>query len=271
MNAAATKPCSVHPSQIVVLGDIHTQAGLTPALRTFFDELGQESPGRLIILGDLVDAWQDNPAIYQQHQDLFEALRDLRQQGWQIDGIRGNRELAADHYLRSAFPGAWHNLAVSGTTPDGQNWRVEHGDHCCTDPGYHLMRVLMRGFWLRAFAAITPAWFANRVANGMRRGSRGNTTRPRKFGLYFLDWQRCAGRLRHCHTFILGHVHQPADLRCADGRRLIVVGDWQATQPGAIVRWHNDGRGWHLIQPAAAPAAADSVLNAAILGEHVHP
>ena len=242
-------PSSAEDRPVYVVGDMHNRGPIDPQFADWLESLLDHAmPGRLILLGDLVDAWQDNPQTYEEHHELFEALRRLHKQGWILQAIRGNREVAADHYFFSAFPGTWHNLAIEGCTSAGKTWRIEHGDHCCSDPSYHLMRVMMRGFWFRVIAKMTPKILTDRIAALLRHFSRGNqqaTPRPPLAGLKYLSPERCAARLRHIDTLIIGHVHAPVHFHLMDNRNLLVVSDWQPQQTARFALLE-PGSDWHL-------------------------
>jgi len=244
---------SKHKTQVYIAGDVHLgspHGGV--GFARWLDWLASRPPVRLVILGDLFEYWLESSAAVARHAVVLERLRQLRDRGWHIELVRGNREMVAGRRLEIAGGLRLHrrlDLLVGG-----RRLRVVHGDRLCHDPGYRALAALMASFWQRAWQALHPPAMQDVVARWMRRRSRGN--RPMTGRRIFIDPRRVVASSRGCDHLIAGHVHQ-AWTRVVRGCPLTLVGDW----PGSSGHWlevQTDGRIRHRLHDfsAGAPAAS---------------
>ena len=217
---------------IYVAGDVHLsgdEADDHPFHR-WLARLAAMPPARLVILGDLVEYWLETDAAVARQHRLLSGLRRLRAAGWQLDLVRGNRELTAGRQLASAFSGRVHWPYLDLVTPRGVV-RVVHGDRLIRDPGYRTFAAGINTFWFRVFQDLHPAWIQDAVARFLRRRSQAKQRQPR-MRRPFIDPRRVAGSARGCVHLIAGHIHEQWT-RPVRGIPLTLVGDWS----GGLGRW----------------------------------
>lgn len=212
---------------IYVAGDVHLRDASGPFMG-FLRMLHKRQPARLVILGDLFEYWLETDRCMQRYQAVFDQLRLLREQGWQLDFVLGNRELSSGERLRLAckVDTHWPHLDLQ---LHGKQIRIVHGDRLCHDPSYHLMAALLRGFWSRAFHLSMPASVHHHLAQLGRSLSKGTPQTPsakRRLNKVFIDPRRVAAHKRHADIVIAGHIHRVMHKQVR-GIELLVVGDWQ--------------------------------------------
>jgi UDP-2,3-diacylglucosamine hydrolase len=235
---------------LYVVGDIHLHgdvddgAGPFPA---FLDLLAARPPARLVILGDLFDYWIESAAVALRHEPVLRRLRRLRDAGWRLDLVCGNRELAAGRRLEASSGCRLHWPALD-VRLGAQRLRVVHGDRLCHDPGYRVYAAWLRSFWWRAWSACVPIAVHEAVARWLRRGSQRRQQRrhqsrqaePRRRAAVFIDRRRVQGAARGVDTLLAGHIHE-SWRRTLGGVDLILVGDWPGRR-GHWVEGFADGR-----------------------------
>ncbi len=227
------------PVVAVVLGDVHLGEG-GAALAPFLDRLAQRTPSRLVILGDLVDAWAEDARVAARFADAFARLRRLRAAGWRIDLVRGNREALAGRRLECATGGRLRFPRVDLATAAG-TVRVVHGDRLCRDPGYRAFAAVVGGFWTKALQALLPGPGVRALVGGVRRRSRAmGERRAQGAPLALLDPRRVRGAARGAVRLVAGHIHARLEANVG-GVDVILCGDW----PDRLAQWveiHADGR-----------------------------
>lgn len=232
---------------LYIAGDVHLRGdeGAAAAFPRFLDRLAARSPARLVLLGDLFEYWLETAASAERYEHVLARLRALRDAGWMLDLVLGNREVAAGRLLavRSGCRTHWPKLDI----PLGpRRVRVVHGDRLCHDPPYRFFAAWMGSFWQRGWTSLHPAPVQDAVARALRRRSRG-TPSPGRRGpaRVFIDRRRVQAAARGADTLVAGHIHE-AWRRGVGGVDLMLVGDWS----GGTGRWiegHADGR----LEPAA--------------------
>ena len=241
-------PISIADKQataVTVCGDIHLRPGQEDSFTSFLDELQQQSPQHLVILGDLFDYWLDSPTFVATYAFLFDRLRLLKQQGWQLHCVLGNRELAAGPYFQAAFPGRVYLRAMDVLTANGC-LRIVHGDRLVHDPGYRFMVALMGSWWFRSFQACAPLALQQQVARWLRGKSSAKNRCVAEYGppLQLLDPRRVAAASRNAVKILAGHIHLQLQRRIRD-RELTLCGHWDedygrwvTISPQGAVRLH---------------------------------
>jgi UDP-2,3-diacylglucosamine pyrophosphatase LpxH len=229
---------------VYIAGDVHLPGG-DPAFSRFLDGLLARGPARLVILGDLFDYWLDTPHSRARYADCFARLARLREAGWRVDLLVGNREMTAGRMLDAGFGdrAVWPMLTFQ---LGPRRVRVVHGDRLCDDPGYHFLFAFMRSFWFRTMRACHPGWIQEGVARMIRWRSRTKQLQrrrqPRSRGasedMLFSPRVRAVGR--GVDTVVAGHIHESWRRRIA-GVDLILAGDWSYDR-GHWVEGYADGR-----------------------------
>lgn len=225
------------PPTLYIVGDIHLRAGEGP-FPVFLDLLARRAPARLVILGDLFDYWLETADAVARYAPVLDRLRALTAAGWQLDLVRGNREMAAGRLL-AATSGCTLHWPRLDLRLGARRVRVVHGDRLITDPGYRALRAWIGSFWHGAWQLLHPAAVQDLVARWLRRGSRSQ--RPNAYRVISVDPRRAQAAARGpCDTLIAGHIHEQWR-RTIGGVDLLLVGDW----PDSIGQWiegHADGR-----------------------------
>ncbi len=229
-------PGVVAAPELYIVGDIHLKGGEGadhPFVR-FLGGLAERPRARLVILGDLFEYWLESDGAVARYATVLGCLTRLRDAGWRLDLVRGNREAVAGRRLAVASGCALHWPALE-VRLGPRRIRVVHGDRLCFDPGYRMLAAWLRLFAFRAWQSCHPAAIQELVAQQLRRRSRGQPRppvnragRPR----VFIDRRRVQAAGREVDTVVAGHVHQ-AWRRTIGGVDLMLVGDW----PGISGRW----------------------------------
>ena len=235
----AAPPSALVTTVAVVCGDVHL--GPWPSgFPAFLDDLAERPPACLVLLGDVVEYWIDDAAGVAAHQGLFTRLRRLRERGWRVVCVAGNRELAAGRRFAAAGWLELHWPAFDIATAAGPV-RVVHGDRLCRDPGYHLFAACARGFWARALLTLLPSPAAHGIARLARwRSRRKGAARAKGGSLMRLDPARVRAAARGAARLLAGHIHRRLHTTVG-GVDLWLAGDW----PGTEARWlevRMDGR-----------------------------
>ena len=150
---------------VAVLADAHIGGPGGPAapLVAQLRALPGEGCTRLVVLGDLFQAWVGHPNF--ETPDIAAVvvvLRDLRQRGMRVDYIESNRDffLAGSPYA-DAFNGISREVSF---TAGGQRLLAVHGDGIDDrDWRYRFWRDLSKSRLGRALSLNTPRRFAQRM------------------------------------------------------------------------------------------------------------
>ena len=226
-------PISIADKQataVTVCGDIHLRPGQEDSFTSFLDELQQQSPQHLVILGDLFDYWLDSPTFVAAYAFLFDRLRLLKQQGW-LHCVLGNRELAAGPYFQAAFPGGFTcgRWMCSPLTAACASCMVIVW---CTT----LVTVLWWRSWARGGFAVSrpvhPLALQQQVARWLRGKSSAKNRCVAEYGppLQLLDPRRVAAASRNTVKILAGHIHSQLQRRIRD-RELTLCGHWDELWP----------------------------------------
>lgn len=224
---------------LYIAGDVHHD-GSDPAFGLWLDRLAQRPPARLVILGDLVEYWVDTPACFSRHAPVLDRLHSLRNAGWVVDVLRGNREMASGRGLEVACGGHlhWPRLDISlGPV----RLRIVHGDRLMHDRGYRTWAVVARSFPFRIWQLLHPAAALELVATLIRSGSKGSRPYdPERRKRIFIDPRKVLAAARGADVLVAGHVHESwrRTIRSTD---LILAGHWPHGS-GHWVEGFADGR-----------------------------
>lgn len=222
---------------LYIAGDVHHD-GSDGAFAAWLDTLAARSPARLVVLGDLVEWWVDDGGSSRRHEPVLGRMRRLRDAGWRVDVVRGNREMVAGRALEVAC-GARLSWPCLDIRLGPAVVRIVHGDRLVHDPGYRAWASMARSFPFQAFQRLHPAIVQEAVATLLRRKSSGN--RPASaYRRVFIDPRRVRAAARGADVLVAGHVHESWRRRYG-GVDLILVGHWP-TGRGHWVEGFADGR-----------------------------
>jgi UDP-2,3-diacylglucosamine hydrolase len=208
-----------------------------------------QQAGTLYVLGDLFHVWLGDAMLPTDQYALGIAaqFRQLANRGVQIFIARGNR----DFMIGSAFAeacGATLLAEKTIVTVGSQPALLLHGDELCTDDvRYQRARKILRTDLFRWIGNALPTSWRHAIARKLRRESDAHKSTT---AMSIMDAN--AGAIDdafakyHVKLMVHGHTHRPADHRYRDGRRRIVLSDWQ--QDYGYLEWADDGfyvRQWH--------------------------
>ena len=214
---------------LYIVGDIHLRTGEEP-FSQFLARLAERSPARLVILGDLFEYWLETADAVARYEPVLARLRALRAAGWQLDLVRGNREMAAGRRLAAASGCRMHWPRLD-LVLGRRRLRIVHGDRLIRDPGYRALRAWIGSFWHAGWQILHPAPIQDAVARFLRRHSASQ--RPRVYRVFVPDPPRVRAAARGAiDSLIAGHIHEPWQ-RSVGGVDLWLVGDW----PDVIGHW----------------------------------
>lgn len=208
---------------LYIAGDVHLRDS-GGAFVDWLAALQQRPAAHLVILGDLFEYWLETDDAVARYQGVLTRLRHLREVGWRVDLVRGNREVVAGRRLEAAarLRLRWPHLDVRL----GQRTiRIVHGDRLCHDPGYRALAAWLRGFPHRWWQICHPAMIQDAVARFIRRTSHGSRPRPAGRRGPFLDPRRVVAAARGSDVLVAGHIHE-AWTRRIRGVEVWLVGDW---------------------------------------------
>lgn len=214
-----------------VVGDLHLDVSYdAPEPRAFLDWLGRlRGAPRLIVLGDLFDAW-----IGPRHLELPAAraavagLRALAESGTTLDLLLGNRDFLLERRFEEASGARVHAGGLLGELPDGSRALFVHGDELCTlDVGYQRLKRVVRSGAFRWAAHHQPRavslWLARRLRAGSRRAV------PRKPAQHTAQQPAAVldlARGERAEHLVCGHAHVFRREPLADGPTWWVLDAW---------------------------------------------
>jgi UDP-2,3-diacylglucosamine hydrolase len=189
---------------------------------------GLDAP-RLVILGDLFDAWVGPAhARLDAAAEVIAGLARLTRRGTAVDVVVGNRDFLLDaHFERASgarvFPRGV--LARPAESAGGRPWLLIHGDELCTDDqGYQRLKRVLRSRAVTWAAPRLPGAVALFAAKRLRRASvRALASKPRASAEQKPGAVRALAAAHGAELVVCGHAHSFKDER-QDGVRWVVVG-----------------------------------------------
>ncbi|MDA0948805.1 MAG: hypothetical protein O2799_09795, partial [Planctomycetota bacterium] len=155
-----------------VFGDLHLDPAGGAEVEAFCAWLGSVDSPRLVILGDLFEAWfGPRTASLPGARKVLASLLAATARGIAVEVIPGNRDflLGAGFEARTGA-----TLHAGGRTLEvaSQRTLILHGDELCTrDRGYLRLRSVLRSPLVVRLAALLPRWAGAAVAARLRRAS----------------------------------------------------------------------------------------------------
>jgi len=216
----------------LIIGDLHldvTPSAGTEALEPFVDWLAsQGAPPRLVILGDLFDAWIGPAHVgVPAARVVLEALAALARRGTAIDVIPGNRDFLMERsFERASGARVWARGLVGIVGRDEERVLLIHGDELCTlDQAYQRMKRVLRSRAVLGGVPLIPRPAALWIARRLRRASvQALEIKPLAEKQQQAEAVRELSARHGCRTLICGHAHRFRDERVVQGPRWIVVG-----------------------------------------------
>jgi len=216
-----------------IIGDLHLDVGpgADPAgAEAFLDWLASlNDVPRLVILGDLFDAWI-GPAHVTLAAEVLGGLEALTRRGTAVDVIPGNRDFLLDAAFELRSGARLWPFGMVGADPEhagrGGRLLVIHGDELCTrDLAYQRLRRVMRSGPVSWAAPRIPRPVALWTARRLRRASiRAVGRKPAAEKEQQEAAVRDLASQHGCGTLVCGHAHVFRDEALPGGPRWVVLG-----------------------------------------------
>jgi UDP-2,3-diacylglucosamine hydrolase len=243
-----------HWQTVDLISDIHLQASEPATLDAWercLDRPVAQRPDALFILGDLFEVWVGDDAL--QQPDTLAARCATRLYAHSLHTptffLHGNRDfLLRQDALTACGMQALHDPTVLDF--QGTRYLLTHGDALCLDDTeYQAFRAMVRGpDWQTAFLA-RPLSERQATARGLREQSEARKRLSANDPDRWADVDHEAARAWLAHadalTLIHGHTHRPGEHDLGDGRRRVVLSDWDAAaHPPRAEVLRLGARGW---------------------------
>ncbi|MDC9623930.1 UDP-2,3-diacylglucosamine diphosphatase [Xenorhabdus sp. XENO-7] len=218
------------------IADLHLSEQEPAITAGFLRFLREEatSAESLYILGDFFDYWIGDDDPNSLHNEIAQALNELKQKGIPCYFIHGNRDfLLGSRFARESGLILLPQEKVLELY--GKRILILHGDTLCTDDtGYQQYRKRVHTPWVQRLFLLLPLFIRLKIAAKMRAGSQyANSQKSESimdvnqqaviehFEKYQVDWM------------IHGHTHRPAihDIQVAD----------KIVHRGVLGAWHHQG------------------------------
>jgi UDP-2,3-diacylglucosamine pyrophosphatase LpxH len=222
------------PAEVVILSDLHL-GSFGARTKEILSYLNQNQPKKLILNGDIIDAWQFKKKHFQALElSILQRIIDLALSGTEVIYLTGNH----DEFLRSYVPLQLNHLILENKYVlelEGKKYWCFHGDifdHSVSCSKW-LARLGGRGYDFLIWMNHTinqvlqffkqPRWsFSKHIKESVKRAVK-----------YVSDFEQVAIDLAAEQGFdgvICGHIHMPQNrkARAANGRTIHYLnsGDW---------------------------------------------
>ncbi|CAM3719556.1 UDP-2,3-diacylglucosamine diphosphatase [Roseateles saccharophilus] len=212
--------------QIDLLSDLHLGPD-TPGTFARLERHLAETPAQaVLLLGDIFEVWVGDDSRHLPFEAGCAVMLKSASQRLDLFFMHGNRDFLLGTDM----------LAACGMTalPDptvlaafGQQWLLVHGDaQCLADTAYQLFRNQVRSPHWQAELLAQPLEARQALGRQMREGSRA--AQAAQLMASDLDADVCRALLDEAgaKTMIHGHTHRPAEHDLGNGRKRVVLSDW---------------------------------------------
>ncbi len=224
-------------AETAVIGDLHLDPFDSQTCGSFREWTQSLQVSRLIVMGDLFDAWvgpahQAAPGS----QLVLQAFRELAQRDVAVNVLQGNRDFLLGESFERAGSCRVFPEGLIGVQRDGRRILFLHGDELCTkDLPYQRLRRLTHSRLVQRWGPRLPLFLSGRIAKRMRRIS----TKAVAMKLSAeKEIQESAGaeRLRQAraHVLVCGHVHRSRDCELGEAGRWLILDAWRAGPLDAV-------------------------------------
>ena len=219
--------------RVAFIGDVHLDEGDLD-LGPFCDRLREvgERCDWVVLMGDLFNLWIGQQALQRpHHQQVIDALRELRQHGVRTGYIEGNRDYRIGPFLEGdAFDRVWEE-GVRFELGERHVFAI-HGDLANTaDRRYRRWRRWSRGGLMWTLFNLLPASGRQRLSSDLERRMRStNREFKREFPEAVIRDYGAPFLVDRTDTMVLGHFHVERALVLDDRRVIRVLPEWKPTQ-----------------------------------------
>ena len=210
-----------------VIADLHldpADEGECSRFRSWLSE--RDGLERLVVLGDLFDAWVGpGHARMQGAQEVLGALRDVTARGGAVELVWGNRDFLLDDSIAADVGARLCRDALLGVSESGERALFVHGDELCTlDTSYQRLRRVLRSRWVTGLLLRLPLsltlWIAKRLRSGSRRAV--GRKAPEEMSMQ-QDVVEALSAENSAKVLVCGHAHHWRDEEVGDGIRWVVL------------------------------------------------
>ncbi len=226
--------------KIHFIADVHLLPGASSRNSTFnkyLRGLSSEEVSRLLILGDLFEAWYPDPLLYESYREPLEALEGAASRSIEIDFTPGNRDfLFGEGTEIELFPFIRFHKGAIVLREGNRTIHATHGDELCVgDTGYRFWRWFSRLSVVKWGFRRLPKRIMRRTVKSLSDASvRAIESKPPKaFEIPDRVYEKIFSN--GCDTVIHGHVHKEEIRDYPDpGGYVRTISDWDS-KPNALV------------------------------------
>lgn len=199
----------------LVIGDLHLDPEGGPEVEEFSAFCTALVAPRLVILGDLFEAWFGPRTVaLPGAQQVMAALLSLTSRGVQVDLIPGNRDFLLDDEFAQACGLLLHGDGWRGNL-GGTRVLILHGDTLCTeDHGYLRLRRILHSSLVRWLVRRLPRALLLILVKRLRKASRKAVARkpaPEKAMQDQAAIEAAQGVSPPAELLVVGHAHKYSD------------------------------------------------------------
>ena len=210
-----------------VIADLHLDPADSDECGRFAAWLdSREGLKRLVLLGDLFDAWV-GPAHARMDgaQEVFGALRGVVSRGGAVELLWGNRDFLIDEKVASEAGARLCRDSLLAVNESGERALFVHGDELCTlDTSYQRLRRVLRSRWVTGLLLRLPLFMTLWLARRLRSGSkRAVGSKPPEEMAMQADVVMNLSRRSSARVLVCGHAHRWRDEVVEDGVRWVVL------------------------------------------------
>ncbi len=210
----------------LAVADLHLDPFDQERCQRFADWARGLSAGRLLILGDLFDAWV-GPA----HESapgaslVIDCFRELSRNQCSVWILKGNRDFLLGSSFEQASGARVCPEGLIGELGDGTRVLFLHGDELCTrDLAYQRLRRVTHSRLVQVLGPRVPLFFSRRIAARLRRISRNAVARKPSQEKSIQDQAvRAFSELHGCSVLVCGHAHEARDRELEGGLRVVIL------------------------------------------------
>lgn len=224
-------------SVIDFISDLHLNLAEPATLQAWQHYMLSTRAQAVFILGDLFDVWigddslrglpDESPTQASLEQQCARTLQAASRR-LTLFVMHGNRDfLIGDEFVKTC--GATLVADPTLLVFAGERYLLSHGDALCLDDtDYMQFRAMVRSkAWQHDFLGQS---LAQRQVIGKR--LRAQSEERKRLTSHYIDLRADAVnawlQANQCQTLIHGHTHRPAEHDLGDGRRRVVLSDWDA-------------------------------------------
>ncbi|MFT7669071.1 MAG: UDP-2,3-diacylglucosamine hydrolase [Planctomycetota bacterium] len=212
--------------ETLVIADLHLDPFDASACEPFAAWLRSVEIQRVMVLGDLFDAWvgpAHEPAPGA--QVVIQAFRKVAERGVETIILKGNRDFLLGDTFEFKSHARIYPEGLIGKLASGERVLFLHGDELCTrDLAYQRLRRVTHSRWMQVLGPKAPLFISRRVAARMRRFSgKAVARKPSEEKAIQESAVREQAARNECSVLVCGHVHRARDDQLASGLRFVVL------------------------------------------------